>query len=206
MNCNGPWTSLSCPPISILPVGALPLPWRTTGWCSISTMSGVVTWSFPIYKFVPVFLTCPLKLEYINMTPWPGNQFLSCNLQAAAVAPGAELCRVMQKTNLMQSPMMWVPWRPLELKQSPRSKTGLVLSDSLGLTDRVTLCCLLLPSFQSRWQRSELPLLFWSRNWKYCINTFHSACDFDLRPPGELCQVCRKIRAYNKIAILVYSL
>lgn len=41
----------------MLAVGAVPLPWKTTHWCSINTTSRVIIWSFPICKFIPAFLT-----------------------------------------------------------------------------------------------------------------------------------------------------
>lgn len=43
--------------ILMLAVGAVPLPWKTTHWCSINTTSRIIIWSFPICKFIPAFLT-----------------------------------------------------------------------------------------------------------------------------------------------------
>lgn len=106
--------------VPVQAVGSFPLPWRRTHRCSISTVSGVTMWSFPICKFILDFVICLLKLQYINMTSWPGHLFLSCSLKAAAVVPKAEL----------HSHAVRSSWRPSELKQSLRSEMGLVLSDS----------------------------------------------------------------------------
>lgn len=183
--------------VSMRAVGAFLVLWRTTHWCGVSTMSGVIIWIFPICKFPLCFLTCPLKLQYINVTSWPWDFFLSCTLHAAVVAPRAELPRAMQEASLRQLPVVGAPWRTSELKQSPRSE--------MGLTDREMLRCHLLLSLP-RWPRSKLPFLFWARIWKYCIDATHSVYDFGLWLSDELRQAFRKIRVYNNVVVLFYDL
>lgn len=69
--------------IFMLAMGAVPLLWKTTHWCSINTMSRV--WSFVyIYLVYEVFPSAnlyqlswhPLKLRYISMTSWLSLQIV----------------------------------------------------------------------------------------------------------------------------------
>lgn len=66
------------------------------------------------------------------MTALSEDSFLSCNLQAAAVAPRAELCKAVQEANLRELPMAQASEKPSEMKQSPRSEMWLLLAGSLG--------------------------------------------------------------------------